>query len=900
MNVNYKKMLVKKSKKNIYTGGTPGVNNNEWTVVKSKKESKKESKKKRNNGLVFRQTMTRLNTGLVSRKPMTRLNTTNTIPILVTPQHLVFSHNLDVGERKQYYYVSPIELNVSLLQFLVDNNLLVFTNENISSQQSNNEVSNCMGINGFPSLTIEKHTQSKFSKKDSKIIDVYQTEFDERIYNRAYHLKNMKERKEFRAPGFIRETNQPVILTNDIFYVTQLVDKLSHYKRGTCNRECNQQCDLNFSSRFDIVYEKTYPNIGTVVIVGYPDPNDMNHFLKNTRFMDYYFKDYKTYLEYERLLIEFYNSLRNAEKDKIKKITELLLNLEITKDFMVTLEGLIRHLDSDNTDTIIEELKKEIMKKLDEKFKSDLFNRPNIRISYVFHHFVETATGEYEPMIFSVSELESKHKPVLDDTLELIEKEIPKRFDILRGSETSFSNFYSYYRYGDVFYIRTEYLPLLSNLDLYPHIYDRAIILDELIYNCSFPDEMRFWKRKRLDYKLKNNRIEFEDGHIQSTRVSLKVINNVSKFKSKQYNPKRNFKSVKKIKNSNSDNLLYQAKVFKLELDPNKKVKIYYMKDGEFFLLLLSPIINTASLDELYDLYNSPSSASVYECNTKLIKTIQQSKPIYKVEKHTKVSPEFVSDKLVNIFNPGKSANYYTFMILKQQIIHHTFLDGFFMKHFGKKYTDYYPILAYNIFNHYNQSDDVIDFTKVNKKCDFNICSKEEFKQATFKKIDLVIGDIRILLIIHKIKLNDGYKFVVWVYKTEKDGSSSIDGNKLRYIYNLDSYDVFKKIIDKLREDTDIFPSSTNNNLPKKNSMYINKVVGLTTEVLHIQILPEAKPYLPNQFKDYVSFSYENREENVDNILNNLQLNNNYYTYMIDRSKNNKMFVYSSLILSFL
>ena len=41
MNVNYKKMLVKKSKKNIYTGGTPGVNNNVWSVVKSKKESKK-------------------------------------------------------------------------------------------------------------------------------------------------------------------------------------------------------------------------------------------------------------------------------------------------------------------------------------------------------------------------------------------------------------------------------------------------------------------------------------------------------------------------------------------------------------------------------------------------------------------------------------------------------------------------------------------------------------------------------------------------------------------------------------------------------------------------------------------------------------------------------------------
>ena len=67
-------------------------------------------------------------------------------------------------------------------------------------------------------------------------------------------------------------------------------------------------------------------------------------------------------------------------------------------------------------------LKDKIKERLMEQYRN-LFTRPNFRIRYVFHPFIEKEIGgkiTYEPLVYSVRELRQAHQPVLREILKLI------------------------------------------------------------------------------------------------------------------------------------------------------------------------------------------------------------------------------------------------------------------------------------------------------------------------------------------------------------------------------------------------------------------------------------------------------------------------------------------------
>ena len=79
----------------------------------------------------------------------------------------------------------------------------------------------------------------------------------------------------------------------------------------------------------------------------------------------------------------------------------------------------------------IEEIKLKYEEKCKELVKN-LFNRPNMRLRYIFHPFTmekrPDGTTELQPMIYSIRELNSTYTKVLETISKLIKTEIPKKF----------------------------------------------------------------------------------------------------------------------------------------------------------------------------------------------------------------------------------------------------------------------------------------------------------------------------------------------------------------------------------------------------------------------------------------------------------------------------------------
>ena len=137
----------------------------------------------------------------------------------------------------------------------------------------------------------------------------------------------------------------------------------------------------------------------------------------------------------------------------------------------------------------------EIKSKYEEKCKllvKNLFNRPNMRLRYIFHPFIVEGEGKnikLQPMIYSIRELNSTYTEVLKKISKLIKTEIPKKFGLLFDGETECDTFYSYYPYGELFHIETEYIHPTMNLDTFPYAYQRRVVLEELIYSSGLETE---------------------------------------------------------------------------------------------------------------------------------------------------------------------------------------------------------------------------------------------------------------------------------------------------------------------------------------------------------------------------------------------------------------------------
>jgi len=151
----------------------------------------------------------------------------------------------------------------------------------------------------------------------------------------------------------------------------------------------------------------------------------------------------------------------------------------------------------------------------------EYLNKPITRIRYHFLIYKvvrlssssNTKSFELLPFVFNIKQLEFKHKPLLEKVLDLIQTELPMRFAILEGSRFNLEKyklFHSYVNYGDYFYVSTEYLHTMSNLSHYAYKYENSMELEELIYSLSSTPTVSgnpFWQELKIIYRLKIFRI---------------------------------------------------------------------------------------------------------------------------------------------------------------------------------------------------------------------------------------------------------------------------------------------------------------------------------------------------------------------------------------------------------
>ena len=188
--------------------------------------------------------------------------------------------------------------------------------------------------------------------------------------------------------------------------------------------------------------------------------------------------------------------------------------------------------------------------------------KPITQIKYIFLAFKQNKTTSFlEPLIFNVKELKKEDQPILKRIERLIKHDLPTKFGILDSDENKkfpefddeYKLWYSRYRYGKFFHIETEYVHTMSNIADKAHNYKNTITLEELIYSCGLDYEPDY---KTNNVKFKTNvdktsffehlRIEYEirEYNLESTTLKMSKSRKYSKYSNKKTNTQSNCKII--------------------------------------------------------------------------------------------------------------------------------------------------------------------------------------------------------------------------------------------------------------------------------------------------------------------------------------------------------------------
>jgi len=683
-------------------------------------------------------------------------------------------------------------------------------------------------------------------------------------------------------------SKKEAIITQDVEYVKKLIFDLPRIlKQDKSPKSLNNEiCDLSYSTDdFLIVDRKSdYPGIdGEVVIVGYPGeinpflklkvPNPSNpredilliNLLKKTVFKEHKKPDTEPG-NYCSLLIQLFNQFNSDEnkipddKSEYYKFIKpgLTNNLKYVKTILMKNKEIFPNGENDYI-----ELEKKVDELLNELIVG-IFTRPNTKIRYIFHPFIKTSSGRIEPLIYNVRELEKKHTPVLERILELIQTEIPKKFQIFNDNEMTrrsngenikFTNFYSYYRYGDIFHIKTEYLYPSTNMDQYSHVYNRSINLEELIYSSGLVTSGNpFWSKLNFQYDIRNYRFNEE-----KTGLNEK---NTKKSYYAQY--------LKNFLPTNDDRLNI-SKILILRENPNSSYEIYYQsKNGKYYYLIIKPILNNIFLPGLCT-PRTPHQ-KVFDCFNNVVNIYSVNVPIFKIFDLVEITSNL--DKKYKNINFSSLENYWYFPLLRKIITTPSKLEG--LMPFLDDVYDFIPYKPFNVLKantHVEDPDDPINFKRIGeavanqgKDCELDICGYYEYN----RKIEFIFGDKSYILIINKHKSdNNLIRQVVWLFNSS-DSDNQYSPNRFKTIKNLDNPKLIEEII-RLLILNKVYDSRT---------MFFgfNNFLTVDMESLHFQIFPKTEKTLYSSFIQANSYiTIEKRMESFINAYNKIRLVNDYY-----------------------
>jgi hypothetical protein len=441
------------------------------------------------------------------------------------------------------------------------------TSNTSKTNKSSNRRQKYMCIDNFPTLLVETVEDGEFkdTRRDEGFFQTYEDATTIEIIPYEEQLKTYLGKGLYKTAVKYSLTQSynvdekeyiDGISTQDIQYVKQIADSLS-------GKVPEYQCDLAGIPKKYIITETMMLDDGEYVICGYPAPSKMRNYfalmnddnIKSE--IDEIHRKQRSGLS--KLYAEMYNFVMksngknnlidNVDTDMYKFVpkSKNCEYLELwykenpklrewikSDEFQEKLKFMDDNGLQEHKQMVLDEIAKSLipeaeysaeMEKLEQalpeydKYVNELLleylNKPMTRIRYYFVIFRKHINPEIGlvPAVFNIKQLESKHTPLLEKVLDMIQIRIPGVFGILEDSRNNIDRyklFHSYAKYGDFFYITTEYLHTMSNITQYAYLYKNSITLEELIYSSSRMSDAGnpFWKDVKLEYELKKVRIE--------------------------------------------------------------------------------------------------------------------------------------------------------------------------------------------------------------------------------------------------------------------------------------------------------------------------------------------------------------------------------------------------------
>ena len=841
-----------------------------------------------------------------------------------------------------YYYITPFQLNPVVLQYLINNNKIKLVKIPDGRYM--------LTLIDFPSLILEKNKYQKKTQYESgKFVPVYELNNENenlRILSLEENMHNLlSTNSKFKIPAYLESNNKEVFIVQNIDYIKDLINTLKQILNG--QPILDNQCDLNNElSEFNIIdIMNDVPNVGKVIIVGYPNSQTMSQYLNHTELTKYMVDESQ---DNESLLFELCNLLLIKEgKNPLDTINDLLSGTFFDKSIS-SMKKILRDYFDDLYSAKFRLIIKKIKEKRDQYTKK-IFGRKDFRISYIFNFFAEYTDSngviQYRPMIFNLRELGKQYLPVLERTNTLIETKIPEIFGILKKGEKKYENFYSYYTYSDLFHIKTEFVNYSGgSFSLYFNEYQRSITLDELIHSLTIKS-YDFWKKVKLYYTIRNFKLEKTDEtsvHNQSYNNNhnhnKNHNHNNNNHKNHNHNSNNhnsnknngNFKTVSlrrtrhKFTHKKVENLFdKKTTIIKCIMNPARGLSVYFKRDGKFYYIHLLPRLRGINYNKL-DLNNQGNI--IFRCGEhNSLSYIYCSDAVYYSSNEPIIlnyaGKDLIKSKSLNLFTSN-----WNFGLSRQKVQNYNFIDKLIdsikanntntntntTNNKSIKFSNYFRYALYNLFLVSRQEDELKSSSLYDLELDERICntnSEEDIKALNsiwyFEKIKLEVNGVKYLLLVQKVikyESDKSFKYVVWVYQTNDDYTLNINGNKLRNIYDINDFNTLNTIINKIKESKKLFPDSITNykNFPNPENIYVHKAVGYEGEVLHFHIFTNEviDNYYSLLYGKAMTLGTENRLLNIKNALSLLKVYDGYFKDMKDEDSKQHIFylyLYSSI-----
>ena len=617
-------------------------------------------------------------------------------------------------DRANLYNISPINLSVNYLQFLINTNSLT-SNIDIKKDTYLRIIDNPIffleqedGITGtfsrFGSIT------SFFNIFENDLIhhktdEEYRNDYKQKKFVENIGILNYNDLKDSSNPLLDVNTNKQYKIAESHQYISYIystgnaliqdIDKFFEHKLMQNHRNPNhttfKDCDLSVPDKYIIIDKSITLDDGyTYIICGYPEPKIMRPYLDLLNLdllkddKDQIFK--KIYDDHKINFSKYNAMLYNSINENINKIDLENLEDEIYKfygksfhtdyilifyknyiidTYKITNEEIEEYVKDynkkkgklkvntpdntpDNTSNVLEKycifinnfkkLRNDYFNKLGNKY----LNTPMLQINYIFliFKYKENKYTDLVPAIFNIRQLENKHIILLNKIKEFIENDIPKIFNISENKDP-YKLFYSYYKLGDCFHIKTNYVHTLSNISNSAYKIEDTIQLDEIIYMLTTKTKFNF------NYILKNFRILTEKkDNTYYIDVNTKIHNTINKCR----HTTDALENKENIINIPLDIFINKSKILLLYKEMGNNYTIIYKSNEDKFNLIKIKTNLCNIENDIYDVIlqkvnnsNPQYFNEIYSCSTnneKYYTITNNNINVFKIIEHIELSSD--------------------------------------------------------------------------------------------------------------------------------------------------------------------------------------------------------------------------------------------------------------------